>query len=105
MIRFFLFRLAGVLPQVLHVVEIEAPGICGGGHAARRLVLAAMLQPVEPGVAHHLDVAHHVRIADGYEALRAPKFTDRDLEGHRVAHHHAAPTRQHVLFFGIEFQV
>ena len=55
-------------------------------------------QEGQPGVAQHLDVAHHVGVGDGYEALRLEEAADLELVGDGAPHGLALRAIQHALF-------
>lgn len=52
-------------------------------------------QMLQPAIAHHLDVAHHMGMGDGNEALGAEEVADLNLEFDRFLHRGALVAAQH----------
>ena len=98
-------RFAAILTEVIDVIEVEAAGIRRGGNAAVPALLRHALQIVEPAVAEHFDVTHHVRVGNGDKTLGFEKFTDLDLVGQRFLGGHALLAAQNRLLLGVEFHV
>ena len=94
----FLGRFAGILPEPLGVRKIEAARVGRDGHLAARFRLREAAQMLEPAVAHHLDVAHHVHVGDGHEPFCVVELADRALELERAPDHFAALAAQHRPF-------
>ncbi len=57
-----------------------------------------LAQEGQARIAQHLDVAHHVRVAHGHEALGAEETPDLDLVGDGAAHAFALGAVQHAAF-------
>ena len=70
---------------------------------AMRMQLRGAPEIVEAAVAQHLDVTHHVRVADRHEAPGAEEFTHLDLVGERFLGGRALLAAQDRLLFVVEF--
>src|SRR5439155_2422143 len=94
-----LFDLLRILAEPLRVREIDAARVGRDRNAAMSSLCAAVSEERQAAVAHHLDVAHHVSVGDGHEALSTKEAPDFDLVGDRFAYGFAVAPVEHRLFF------
>ena len=93
------FDLGRVLPELFRVRKIDAARVGRDRNAAMSPLRATVGEKRQAAVAHHLDVAHHVSVGDGYEALGVKEAPDFDLIGDRFTHGLALTPVEHRLFF------
>src|SRR5713101_7616555 len=94
-----LFDFQRVLAEPLRVRKIDAARVGRDRNAAMSPLRATVGEKRQAAVAHHLDVAHHVSVGDGHEALGVKEAPDFDLIGDRFTHGLALAPVEHRLFF------
>src|SRR5690606_27359117 len=79
-------------------VEMHALRIARCGHGTAGMLVGHVPQMLQPAIAHHLDVAHHMGMGNGNETRGAEEVADLNLEFDRFPHRGALVAAQHREF-------